>query len=169
MDEVVDAAARFSTQLKYPRVFQEFVERHAFVAFEVGGIRVYGNVQGEEDSLEDLMEDKILTRDLVNAGFLPFGRPSTGSYDRVCFDTRATHRPMHDAPVVLMDHESILSKNRIPKPKWIADGLIDLVQRANLKTEPGASLEPPRRVSASDVVVTPTLDCPQKPGFGGGR
>ena len=136
IDDVAGAAQAFTTRVQYPRVFREFAERHAFVAFDPGGVRIYSNLRGEEDSLEDLLADKILTRALVNAGFLPFGRPATGSYDRICFDVRGTqHRD--DAPVVLMDHEAILSNNRVPKPKRLADGLMDLVDRERQKAEPG--------------------------------
>ncbi len=128
VDAADGAGDAFRTRVHYPRVFGDFVERHAFVAFDVGGVRVYSNIQGAEDGLEELWADKILTRELVNAGFLPFGRPATGSYDRICFDVRGTQDP-DDAPVVLMDHEAILSKNRMPKPKRLADGLMDLVDR----------------------------------------
>ena len=128
MDDVAEEAAAILTAVPgYPGLFGVLVKRHAFVAFDVGGIRVYGNIQGEEDSLEDLLADKILTGDLVEAGFLPFGRPTTGSYDRICFDVRE-RQPSEEAPVVLMDHESILTYNRIPDPKRLAHTLMDLFE-----------------------------------------
>ena len=135
LDEVARTAERFIVPLQYPRLFREFLDRHSFAAFNLGDIRVYSNVQGEEDCLQDLLRDKILTRELVDAGFLPFGRPATHSYDRICFDIRAA-KDQEDAPVVLMDHEAILSHNRIPTPRWIADGLIELVDIESHKAEP---------------------------------
>lgn len=134
MDEVAGAAERVSMTLQYPMLFQAFVERHTFVAFVVGDVRVYGNVRGEEDSLDDLMADKIITSELVNAGFLPFGRPSNGCYDRICFDIRGSHEP-EDAPVVRMDHEAILSDNRIPEPERLAKSLMALVDCALLRAQ----------------------------------
>jgi hypothetical protein len=29
--------------------------RHSFVAFEVAGVRIYSNIRGEEESLENLL------------------------------------------------------------------------------------------------------------------
>jgi hypothetical protein len=125
LDDVAGAGERFVPVLPYPRWFAELLDRHLFAAFEVGGVRVYGNVNGQEAGLEELLADRILTRALAEAGFAPFGRPTTGSYDRVCFDLRGLKVPL-DAPVVLMDHEAILSGNRIPKPKPLAGGFVAL-------------------------------------------
>ena len=138
MDDVPGAAGAINLSFKYPRVFQEFTEQHAFVAFDIDVVRVYGNFQGEEDSLEALLADRILTRGLVDAGFLPFGRPVTGSYDRICFDVRGLQEP-EDAPVVWVDHEAILSKNRAPKPRRLADGLMEWIDGARQKDGPSAS------------------------------
>lgn len=168
VDEVAGAADTVTTPLQYPRVFREFLVRHSFVAFDLGGVRVYSNVQGEEDGLADLLADKILTRELVNAGFLPFGRPATGSYDRVCFDVRTAQDP-DDAPIVLMDHEAILSNNRIPKPKWISDGLMELVDLESRKAEPDAppNSRPPSPFPTSPDVQTPdSLRTPSSDGCG---
>lgn len=99
--------------------------RSSRFAFDVGGVRIHSNLRGEEDNLEELVSDKVLTEAVCKAGFSPFGRPSGGGYDRVCFDLRKGGRPM-DAPVVVLDHESILSGNRIPKPRTLASGLNEI-------------------------------------------
>lgn len=138
MDDVSGAAGAISPSFRYPRVFQEFTEQHAFVAFDIGRVRVYSNLQGEEDNLEALLADRILTRGLVDAGFLPFGRPVTGSYDRICFDVRGLQEP-EDAPVVWVDHEAILSNDRVPKPRRLADGLMEWMDGARHKAGPGTS------------------------------
>jgi hypothetical protein len=140
MDDVSGAARAISPSFKYPRVFQEFTEQHAFVAFDIGGVRVYSNLQGEEDNVEGLLADRILTRGLVDAGFLPFGRPVTGSYDRICFDVRGLQYS-EDAPVVWVDHEAILSKDRVPKPRRLADGLMEWLDRARNKGGPAESAD----------------------------
>lgn len=141
MDDVAGAVERFVPRVPYPSVFQEFVERHVFVAFDVGEICIYSNIQGEEDDLARLFADKLLTRELVGAGFLPFGRPTTGDYDRICFDVRDVRDPQ-DAPVVRMDHEAILSKGRVPRPSRLADGLMNLVDLELQNARP--NLHPPR-------------------------
>jgi hypothetical protein len=127
VDDVADPASRIAVGFAYPRLFMELVEHHSFVAFDIGGVRLYSNLPGEKENLEELWGDKILTQALCKAGFLPYGRPSTGSYDRVCFDMRRGGRPM-DAPVVEMDHEAILNHNRIPEPSPLAVGLMQLFE-----------------------------------------
>ena len=126
MDEVVTVGDRLFANLPYPRLFAALLTSHSFVAFEVQGIRVYSNIRGEEDNIERLLADQGLTRPLVEAGFLPFGRPATGNYDRICFDMRGTKNAL-DAPVVCMEHETVLSQNRIPRPEKLAAGLIELL------------------------------------------
>ena len=123
MDEAEPAPERIPPLPQYPKLFRELMELHAFVAFQVAEIRVHGNVRGAEDSLEDLCADEILTHALIEAGFPPFGRPATGSYDRICFDVGAA-KGKDDAPVVRMDHEAILCRNRIPKPTLISGNLL---------------------------------------------
>lgn len=126
MDEMIEIIDLLSPGLPYPLLFGELVANHAFLAFDVGEVRMYSNIRGETDSLEELLDDKILTTALTAAGFLPFGRPVTGSYDRVCFDVRKRSR-LDDAPIVVMNHEAILSFNKIPKPAAVVDGLAALL------------------------------------------
>lgn len=126
VDGVAGAAKRIAVGFAYPRLYLELIERHSFKAFDVAGVRIHSNLRGEEENLEELLRDKILTQALCKAGFSPFGRPSTGNYDRVCFDMRRGGRPV-DVPVVVMDHEAILSHNRSPKPRPLATGLIQLI------------------------------------------
>jgi hypothetical protein len=129
MDDLVESTARISVDVPYPPLFSSLLKNHSFAAFDLGDVRIFSNIQEEEDNLEDLLHDKNLTDALVGAGFSPFGRPVTGSYDRVCFDMRESARHF-ETPVVLMDHESILSNNRIPKPIRLADSLMQLLERA---------------------------------------
>ena len=130
VDDVAGAAERITVGFVYPRLFMELVEHHSFVAFDIGGVRMHSNLRGEKENLEELWGDQILTQSLCKAGFLPFGRPSTGSYDRVCFDMRQGGRPV-DAPVVGMDHEAFLSNNRIPEPSRLTAGLMQLFELGN--------------------------------------
>jgi len=146
MDEVVRDKERLSVSLPYPRLFAELLAGHSFVAFEVAGVRIHSNLRGEEDNLEDLLADKLLTVTLVEAGFLPFGRPDTGDYDRVCFDMRDRKQSL-DAPVVQMDHEAILSFNQIPRPRQLADGIVQLFEKERAGLSAGANPRPADRPS----------------------
>ena len=125
LDDVADAADRIVVGFPYPRLFSDLLEHHSFITFDIGGVRIHSNLRGEEDNLEDLLSDKFLTEAICNAGFSPFGRPSGGDYDRVCFDLRKGGRPM-DAPIVVLDHEAILSRKKILKPRTLASGLTEL-------------------------------------------
>ena len=127
LDDVVGVADRLTVGVAYPRLFSDLLRLHAFAAFDVGGVRVHGNVRGGQDSLEALLQDAFLTRTLCDAGFAPFGRPDTGSYDRVCFDMRKAV-PSGDAPVVRMDHEAILSFGRLLEPAVPAGGIVHLFE-----------------------------------------
>jgi hypothetical protein len=140
MDEVSSPAERLASRLPYPRLFSGLLAHHSFVGFDVGAVRIASNIKGEEENLEDLLADEALTHALVDAGFLPFGRLATGNYDRVCFDMRGGKNPL-DAPIVRMNHEAILSHNRIPRPEQLASGIMHLL------VEPGSCTE--RRDSVS--------------------
>ncbi len=126
-DGIAEKSERISTAIKYPRIFQSFFDEHLFSEFDIGPVTIFSNIRTEEHNIQELLDDKDLIPPLVNAGFFPFGRSSTGSYDPVCFDVRG-REDSNDAPVVQIDHESILSKNRLPKPKVLAEGLGRLLE-----------------------------------------
>jgi hypothetical protein len=125
MDDSIAPEERLVLELPYPWLFRQLVDVHSFVAFDLGDVRVFSNLRGEEDNLEDLLHDRFLIPPLVDAGFLPFARPEGGSYDPICFDVRQCSKGV-DAPIVLMDHESILTHKRVPSPEFIASGMLDL-------------------------------------------
>lgn len=121
-----DSSARIPLPAGYPRAFTRLWEEHLFTAFESGGVRISSNIRGEPDNLEELLADEALTTALFGAKFFPFGRPSQGSWDRICFDLRKK-AVVNDAPTVRMDHESILSFGRIPRPIPIAASFVQLL------------------------------------------
>jgi hypothetical protein len=131
LDDFIGAERRYYPPVDYPRLFSKLLQGHSFTAFTVGDVLICSNLRDEEDSLEQLFHDQALTRALCDAGFLQFGRPRTGAYDRVCFDVRGL-TASRDAPVVVMDHEAILSHGRIPNPKRIADRFGELFRVAGL-------------------------------------
>ena len=53
----------------------------------------------------------------------------------MCFDVRGWKKPL-DAPVVVMDHEEVLSFNRIPRPRKLADGIMQLFEAEARKAGP---------------------------------
>lgn len=125
MDDSVAPEERIKIELTYPRLFAQLVRDHLFIAFDLGDIRVFSNLLCEDDNLESLLRDRHLVPPLITAGFLPFARPAGGSYDPICFDVRGLAQPA-DAPIVQMDHESILTHFQIPNPQPIAAGILEL-------------------------------------------
>jgi hypothetical protein len=65
---------------------------------------------------------------LRSNGYLQFGLPHTGNYDPVCFDMK--RRSRGDAPIVQLDHEEILIRNRIRVAQEIAPSLGVFIERA---------------------------------------
>jgi len=71
-----------------PRSYRSLVSRYLFPAFDVGSVMLLANTgSGVRDELVDsVFRDQGIWTPLLGAGFVQFGRPSTGSYDPVCFD-----------------------------------------------------------------------------------
>lgn len=102
--------------LRLPESFHSLVTRYEFAPFDLGGIAFYGNT-----GLHDLDEmpiaifrDVHLAQGTQGGGLLQFARPATGEYDPICFDT-TVQRHKYEYPIVQIDHEQILSFNRIGK------------------------------------------------------
>lgn len=64
------------------------------------------------NELADVMfRDRNLSPTLMKNGLLQFGRQAGGGYDPICFDMK--RRVKDDAPVVRIDHEDVLIRNRL--------------------------------------------------------
>lgn len=109
----------------FPKLYHTLFHGCLFQAFDLRSVRVASNLRSAIHNLTELWEDRTLAQKLTESGFMPFGRPADGSWDRICFDMRAMKK-RDDAPVVRVDHEAILSFSRLPKPECVAGGLADL-------------------------------------------
>ena len=65
-----------------------------------------------------VFRDKGMFPTLQKNGFLQFGNPFEPNYDPICFAMQ--HRKNDDAPIVQLDHEEILIRERIRIVKEIA-------------------------------------------------
>ena len=118
-----------------PASFRSLVTRYAFTPFDAGGLSFFANM-GTDDLDEmsvAIFQDRIITEATLNAGYIQFARPATGSYDPVCFDaTRAVSN--REFPIVRLDHEEILCRDRIYVSERVADSFYrfaaELVSRA---------------------------------------
>ena len=120
---------------RFPVSFRSLITRYAFQPFEAAGISFFANTG--EDSDEELavtmFRDRNISEVTMKAGYLQFARPEDGSYDPICFDAsrKVSNR---EFPIVRLDHEEILCRDRIVVSKPVADSFYrfaaDFVSRA---------------------------------------
>jgi len=114
--------------LRYPRHFEALCLSHQWESASLGEIELAENPPGKDlRSLAAAVRyDRLLWGYLVSKGYLIFGRRSGGRYDPVAFDLNQTNR--EQAPIVWVDHEEILSFERLGTPKVLAPSIEALLQ-----------------------------------------
>ena len=113
---------------RFPASFLSLVTRYQFAPFEIGGIEFFANrgLDDREEMAVAIFRDPFISSKTMANGFVQFARPADGWYDPICFDTnvRAQNR---EYPIVRIDHEQILSFDRIGKPQTIAPSFFQFV------------------------------------------
>jgi len=97
----------------FPAIYRSLISQFRFAEFEVGSVMFLANT-GRNDVFNDLCRvwaDDRFPNELLRHGFLQFGREAGGGYDPVCFAMK--ERKRGDAPLVQLDHEEVLIRNRI--------------------------------------------------------
>ncbi len=120
---------------RLPASFRSLVTRYAFPSFEAGHLHFFAN-EGD-DSRDELSvaisHDQFIADATLNSGYIQFARPEGGSYDPICFDARRSVSN-REFPIVRLDHENILCRERIHSVATISDSfyrfVADLVSRA---------------------------------------
>jgi hypothetical protein len=115
---------------KLPRSFSSLVRRYSFPSFQFAGVSFFTNL-GTTDK-EDLANAVFLDRHLeaaVTNGFVQIGRPETGSYDLVCFNTR--ERRAGECPLVVLDHEELLEHDKVRVTNTVGRSFLELVKSAS--------------------------------------
>lgn len=99
---------------RLPPSFRALVDRYRFDAFHALGIEFFANRGSDADDelVTASTRDSVLVRVLWTRGFLQVGRPASGAYDPVCFDMSRRSKA-GEAPLVCLDHEEILIRERI--------------------------------------------------------
>ena len=107
---------------RFPVSYQSLVTRYRFPAFDAGGIQFFPNSgdSSHDELAEAIFADPIIANMTHTHGFIQFGRPADGSYDPICFDARS-YAKNREYPIVRLDHEDILSRNKVGKAAVIAD------------------------------------------------
>lgn len=107
---------------RFPVSFRSLVTRYTFPPFAAGGLSFFSNtgVDSSEDLSAAIFNDRIIAGVALKAGYIQFARPESGSYDPVCFDARRAVSN-REFPIVRLDHEEILCRDRIHVSERVAD------------------------------------------------
>jgi hypothetical protein len=121
---------------RYPRLFEELCRSYSWSEVVLGDVELAENPVASDLSgwAASVAYDPILWAFLVPRGYLIFGRMSGGRYDPCAFDMN--RRRASDAPVVRVDHEEVLSFERIGHPVQLASSFKAFLDD-NLGTERG--------------------------------
>ncbi len=107
---------------KLPEPYFSLISRYAFPGFEIEPIFFFANT-GENNLWEltkKMFSDEFMSSFLLKNGFIQFGNPAYRSYDPVCFDCRQGLKNTSEYPIVQIDHEGILIREKIVVVKEIA-------------------------------------------------
>jgi hypothetical protein len=108
---VRDLEAKLPKRL--PQSFESLLSRYSFPAFDAFGISFFGWGPGSAELSEVASPTKgSLSERLLPAGYFQIGRPDTGSFDAICFDTNDRNQN-REYGIVLADHEEILCNFRV--------------------------------------------------------
>jgi hypothetical protein len=113
---------------RLPPLFRALVTNYTFGPTIVGDVEMFSN-RGD-DSWDDLtaapFSDPHMAPWLIERGLLQFGRPSSGAYDPVCFDTAGSGLA-EEPRIVRLSHEKILLEQAEVPLSEIAPSLPALV------------------------------------------
>ena len=113
-----------------PPSFQEFVSSHRFAEFEADPIMLFANT-GESvhhELVEAAFRDRIMSKRLLDEGYIQVGREAGGGYDPVCFDTNTMGWDGEYA-LVRIDHEDMLTNGKVTVRQKLADSFAEFMQQ----------------------------------------
>ena len=103
-------------QHRFPKSFRSLLYRYTFPPFDVLGVMLFGwndNSKHLQDNLpHSIFADIHLSQVLLTNGYIQIGRPDTGDYDAICFDTNKKIGD-NEYSIVRIEHENVLIHDRI--------------------------------------------------------
>ena len=113
---------------RLPKAFGHLVTHYTFKPFEWGPISFFGNAATYDPFSLHIaaMRDRAIWQVTRQARFIHFARPDPVNYDPICFGPTAVGR---ESPIVRLDHEEILTNNRIEVVAEIAPSFPALAER----------------------------------------
>ena len=108
-----------------PASFRSLITRYSFAPFDCGALSFFAKLGdgSNEDLSVAILRDRFISDATLQAGFVQFARPSCGSYDPICFDTNRS-RSRREFPIVRLDHEAILCRDRIRVIETVEDSFL---------------------------------------------
>ncbi|HVO60032.1 MAG TPA: hypothetical protein VMT53_03815 [Terriglobales bacterium] len=98
---------------RLPLSFTSWLSRYSFESFDIEGISFFAWNSEENLYVAEASAPKnSLAELLLPCGFVQIGRPDTGDFDAVCFDSNASVRN-REYPLVRIDHEEILCNQKV--------------------------------------------------------
>ncbi len=106
--------------IRYPASFEALCLSYWWTEAELGEVELAANPAGSDlqGLAESVRYDPYLWPFLATHGYLIIGRMSGGRYDPCAFDMN--RQKQQDAPLVRVDHEEILSFERLGRPSGLA-------------------------------------------------
>lgn len=108
---------------RLPVSFHSLITRYSFNTFEYNGLSFFANNGSDKDLSIAIFKDRFISKATLQNGFIQFARPESGSYDPICFNTNIS-RKRREFPIVRIDHESILCRNKIQVVQLISDSFL---------------------------------------------
>lgn len=126
--ENIDWIDEFEAKLpkRLPLSFYSLITRYSFEAFDFNGLSFFPNNVADENLSITILKDRLIAEVTLQNGFIQFARPADGSYDPICFDTNIS-RNRREFPIVRIDHEAILCRNKIKIIETLYDSFLKFV------------------------------------------
>jgi hypothetical protein len=99
---------------RFPPLYERLVLSYRWAEVHLQSYRLLANPPGPDLSalLEQMSKDSFLWKNLLEAGFIQFGKGPGLDYDPVCFDV-SSRKKNRDCKIVKIDHEQILCHERV--------------------------------------------------------
>jgi hypothetical protein len=124
-----------------PPSFRSLICRYSFPAFECGPMLFFSNTgESLEWELQDrLFADRVMSPQLLAAGYLQIGNPRFYDYDPICIDAQSAGL---EGRVVQLCHEAILCDDQLVIRHEIAPTFLQLVSKMLVEeAEPGVGAD----------------------------
>lgn len=112
-----------------PKSYLSLITRYAFPILELKPAMLYANTGKDvfNELSKSIFKDKFMSEFLFKNGFVQLGVPYTGNYDPICFDCRKKVKN-YEYPIVQLDHEMILCREKIKINKEIAPSFRSFIE-----------------------------------------